>query len=133
ADAATALGTLIVTAAGNDGASGDDVGTVGSAAGSERAVVVGAADLRGRTPAATVRIAGDGIDQVFEQAPVLTANRTAALPSGELAIVVVEAGGEVVDYLDSELRSRVSGAVALVAARDDVTVARQVRAAADAG
>ncbi|MCW2924139.1 MAG: putative peptidase family protein [Thermoleophilia bacterium] len=130
---ADALGTVVVAAAGNDGASGDDVGTIGSVAASEAALSVGAADLRDRTPGATVRVRGDGIDQTFAHAAVLTAG-SARLPGGKLTTVVVEgAGDEVTDYLDSELRSRVSGAVALVATRVGVAVADQVRAAADAG
>jgi hypothetical protein len=83
--------------------------------------------------AADVRVRGGGIDETFESAPVLTTDG-ASLPKGRQAVVVVESGGgEVVDYLDDQLRSRVAGAVALVAARDGITVASQVRAAADAG
>lgn len=131
--AADALGTVVVAAAGNDGASGDDVGTIGSVAASQAALAVGAVDLRGETPAAEVRVRGGGIDETFDAAPVLTAG-TPKLPSGELAVVVVdEAGDEAVDYLDADLRSRVVGAVALLRARDGVTIADQVRAAADAG
>jgi hypothetical protein len=130
---ADALGTVVVAAAGNDGASGDDVGTIGSVAASDAALAVGAVDLRGTTPAAHVRVHGSGIDETFEDAPVLTAG-SAEMPDGELAIAVVDAaGGEVVDYLDSDLRSRVTGKVALLTSRDGVTIAAQVRAAADAG
>ena len=129
---ADALGTVVVAASGNDGASGDAVGTIGSVAASDAALAIGAADLRGQTPAADVRVRGGGVDETFDAAPVLTSDTK--LPTGELAVVVVEAAGnDVVDYLDSELRSRVGGAVALVLARDGATVASQVRAAADAG
>ncbi len=129
---ADALGTVVVAASGNDGASGDAVGTIGSVAASDAALAIGAADLRGTTPAADVRVRGGGVDETFDAAPVLTSD--AKLPTGELAVVVVEeTGDDVVDYLDSELRSRVGGAVALVLARDGATVAAQVRAAADAG
>lgn len=131
--AADALGTLVVAAAGNDGASGDEVGTIGAVAASRAALSVGAVDLRGTVPAADVRIRGGGIDETFASAPVLTTDGD-SLPAGTHAVVVVESGGDdVVDYLDDQLRSRVAGAVALVAARDGITVARQVRAAADAG
>jgi hypothetical protein len=130
---ASDLGTLVVAAAGNDGASGDDAGTIGSVAGSTSALAVGAVDLRGTTPAVDVRFHGGPIDETIDAAPLLTAG-SAHLPSGSLGVVVVNAtGSEVVDYLDSELHSRVAGAVALVAARDGATVAAQVRAAADAG
>jgi hypothetical protein len=130
--AATALGTLVVAAAGNDGASGDEVGTIGAVAASDAALAIGAADLRGEVEAVDVRVRGGGVDETFDGAPLLT--RDTGLPSGALPVVVVEeAGDEVVDYLDDQLRSRVTGAVALVAARDGVLVARQVRAAADAG
>lgn len=132
--AADALGTVVVAAAGNDGASGDAVGTIGSVAASEAALAIGAADLRGRTPAVDVRVHGGAIDETFSDAPLLTADTDAELPTGKLRVAVVEAGGgDVVDYLDSELQSRVSGSVALVAGREGVTVAQQVRAAADAG
>ncbi|MCW2926486.1 MAG: hypothetical protein JWM86_454 [Thermoleophilia bacterium] len=134
ADAAAALGTMLVAASGNDGASGDDVGTVGSFAAAAGSLAVGAADLRGRTPAVDVRVHGSGIDQTFEQSPLLTSPTNAALPTGDLAVVVVDGrGDQVVDYLDAELRSRVGGSVALVAAREGITVATQARAAADAG
>ena len=130
--AATALGTLVVAAAGNDGASGDAVGTIGSVASSRAALAVGAADLRDTVAAADVHVRGDGVDERFDGAALLTTD--AALPGGEHAIVVVDArGDDVVDYLDEQLRSRVTGAVALVATREDVSVASQVRAAADAG
>lgn len=131
--AADALGTLVVAAAGNDGASGDAVGTIGSVAASRAALAVGAADLRGTVRAADVRVRGGGVDDTFAGAPLLTAG-DAPLPEGRLAVVVVDsAADEVVDYLDEQLRSRVVGAVALVASRDGVPVAAQVRAAADAG
>ncbi|MCW2921871.1 MAG: peptidase and in, kexin, sedolisin [Thermoleophilia bacterium] len=129
---ADALGMVVVAASGNDGASGDAVGTIGSVAASDAALAIGAADLRGETPAADVRVRGGGVDETFDAAPVLTSD--AKLPTGELAVVVVEAAGDdVVDYLDSDLHSRVGGAVALVQAHDGATVAAQVRAAADAG
>lgn len=131
--AADALGTVIVAAAGNDGASGDSVGTIGSVSASRAALAVGAADLRGNLRAADVRVRGGGVDETFAGAPLLTTG-DAALPDGELAVVVVDAtADEVVDYLDEQLRSRVVGAVALVASRDGVPIAAQVRAAADAG
>jgi hypothetical protein len=131
--AAGELGTLVVAAAGNDGSSGDAVGTIGSVAAATTALTVGAADLRGEVAAADVRVRGGGIDETFEASALLTSNPR-AVPAGRHAIVVVdERADEVVDYLDDELRSRVDGAVALVAARDGVTVAAQVRAAADAG
>ena len=131
--AASALGTLVVAAAGNDGASGDDVGTVGSVAASRDALTVGATDLRRTVPAADVRVHGDGVDETFDAATLVTADGS-KLPRGDHAVVVVEGhGDEVVDYLDEQLRSRVQGAVALVATRDGVSAAAQVRAAADAG
>lgn len=131
--AADALGTVVVAAAGNDGASGDSVGTIGSVAASTAALAIGAADLRGHTPAVDVRVHGSGIDETFAGAPRLTTGDS-AVPEGSLAVVAIdEPGGEASDYLDAELRSRVSGAVALVAAREGVTIAAQVRAAADAG
>lgn len=130
---AAALGTLIVAAAGNDGDSGGAVGTVGSVSASDAALSVGAADLRGRTPAANVRVRGDGVDETFTDAPVLGAS-PAGMPDGSLPVIVVEdAGDEVVDYLDAELRSRVAGSIVLLAAREDVLVADQARAAGDAG
>ncbi len=132
-EGADALGTVVVAAAGNDGASGDDVGTIGSVAASRSALSIGAVDLRGKIDAAAVRVHGDGVDETFADAPVLTTGDE-KLPSGNNAIVVVTAAGDSVeDYLDAQLRSRVSGAVALVATRDGVSVAKQVRAAADAG
>ncbi|MCW2955719.1 MAG: peptidase, partial [Thermoleophilia bacterium] len=131
--AADALGTVVVAAAGNDGASGDSVGTVGSIAAADEALAVGAADLRGETPAVDVRVRGGGIDETYRAVPRLTAAAT-TLPGGKLRVVAIEgAGDEVVHYLDAELRSRVEGSVALVTSRDGVTIASQVRAAADAG
>jgi hypothetical protein len=130
---ASDLGTLVVAAAGNDGASGDDAGTISSVAGSTSALAVGAVDLRGRTAAVDVRIHGGPIDETIDAAPLLTAGAN-RMPGGSLDVVVVDApGADVVDYLDAELRSRVVGAVALVTARDGITIASQVRAAADAG
>ncbi|MCZ4496190.1 MAG: minor extracellular protease VpR [Thermoleophilia bacterium] len=131
--AASALGTVVVAAAGNDGASGDSVGTVGTFAAAREALAVGAVDLRGTTSAADLHVRGGGIDETIDGAPLLTAAST-KLPSGELRVVAIEgAGAEVVDYLDAELRSRVVGSVVVLAARDGVTVGEQVRAAADAG
>jgi len=133
--AADALGTVVVAAAGNDGASGDEVGTVGSVAAADAALTVGAVDLRGRTPGADVRVRGGGIDDTFEGVPVLTAAGSSQLPrAAKLPVIAIDGvGDEVADYLDSELRSRVTGAVVLLAARDGVTVHDQIRAAADAG
>lgn len=132
-DGASALGTVVVAAAGNDGASGDDAGTIGSVAAADTALAVGAADLRGTTPAVDVRLRGGGVEETISGAALLSAG-SPKLPAGKLAIAVVEhRGADVIDYLDGELRSRVAGRVALVAAQDGVTVAQQVRAAADAG
>lgn len=134
AGGADALGTVVVAAAGNDGASGDDVGTVGSLAAADAALAVGAADLRARVPAADVRLRGGGFDSTISRAPVLTASGTSTLPEGERPLMVIDAAGDdVVDYLDSELRSRVHGAVVLLSSREGMTIAAQVRAAADAG
>lgn len=129
---ATALGTVVVAAAGNDGAGGDTVGTVGSIAASSSALAVGATDLRGSAPVVDVRARGGALDVVVGDAPLLVANAT--VPGGELPLVEVKAGGtDVVDYLDDDLRSRVTGAAVLVARREGSTIADQVRAANDAG
>ncbi|MCW2972107.1 MAG: serine protease, partial [Thermoleophilia bacterium] len=132
-DGATALGTVVVAAAGNDGASGDAVGTIGSWAAADTALAVGAADLRATTPAIDVQLVGGGVDDTIADAPLLSAQRDPKLPSGSTAVVAIDGGAEVTDYLDGELRSRVAGAVALVAAQEGVEIAAQVRAAADAG
>lgn len=130
---ATGLGTLVVAAAGNDGASGDDVGTIGSVAAATDALSVGAVDLRAKTPSVDVRVQGDGIDESFPDLASLAAG-DAKLPTGETMIVSIDAAGDdVTHYLDGELRSRVTGRAVLLATRDGVEVARQVRAAADAG
>lgn len=131
--AADALGTLVVAAAGNDGMSGDDVGTIGSVASSTGALAVGAADLRGEVHAVDVRVRGGGVDETFAASTLLTPH-SGKLPGGRNHVEVVDAAAdEVVDYLDDQLHSRVTGAVALVMARDGVLVSRQIRAAADAG
>jgi hypothetical protein len=129
---AAALGTLTVAAAGNDGASGDAVGTVGGPAAADQALAVGAADLRQTVPSAVVHARGGLLDDSFDDVPLLT--RSTTVPEGELPLVVIEgSGSDVVDYLGDDARSRVGGAVALLQQSEGVTLADQVRAAADAG
>jgi hypothetical protein len=130
---AAGLGTVVVAASGNDGASGDGVGTISSFAAANDAISVGAVDARRSVPVANVHIEGAGVDQDLADRPVLNAVDL-ELPGGAVPIVGIDGDADdVTDYLDEQLRSRVAGRIALVFAQPDVSVARQVRAAADAG
>ncbi|MBC7460986.1 MAG: S8 family serine peptidase [Thermoleophilia bacterium] len=132
-DGASALGVVVVAAAGNEGASGDADGTMGAYAAADTALSVGAADQRADTPAVDVKLQGGGVDDTISGAPLLSAQRDPKLPSGSTAVVAINRGDEVTDYLDGELRSRVSGAIALVDGQDGIEIAAQVRPATDAG
>lgn len=57
---AAVLGTLVVSAAGNDGPAGDGFGTIGAPGGAPAALTVGAADARAETFAASVSVTAGG-------------------------------------------------------------------------
>ena len=126
------LGVVVVAAAGNDGDSGDESGTVGAPGSASRALTVGAADMRESLHEGDLHLRGGVLDTSINGAPVLTSVVTA--PDGRTEIVVIdETGDDPVDYLGDDLRSRVEGKVVLVSRRSGISIAKQVRAAADAG
>lgn len=129
---ALALGTLTVAAAGNDGSSGDPTGTVGGPAAARDAIAVGAADMRHSAARVDVHARGGLLDAAWSSVPLLTTG--SELPASELPVVPISgSGADVVDYLGEDARSRVGGAIVLVDRHDGVSLASQVRAAADAG
>jgi hypothetical protein len=129
---ASQLGMFVVAAAGNDGPSGDETGTIASPAAADATLAVGAADLRGSTPRSDVHLKAGLLDTVFSDLPVLTPARS--LPSGMVPVVVIDGGAtKVVDYLDAQANSRVDGAIALLDRHAGALFTQQVRAAADAG
>lgn len=131
-DAADALGVVTVAAAGNDGDSHDEVGTIAAPASATNAIAVGAADLREQTSRADLHIRGGIIDEVLQGAPLVTQVRT--LPKGRLSVVAISGqGDDVVHYLGADARSRVAGEAVLLDRINGVSLAAQVRAAADAG
>lgn len=132
AGGARALGSIVVAAAGNDGAGGSRVGTIGAPASDSGVVAVGAVDLRSKAASASIHVRGGVLDTTESDAPVVTG--TASFPSDPLPVIVVGGGAdEVENYLGGDARSRVAGAVALVKRNDGVQIERIVRAAADAG
>jgi hypothetical protein len=135
---ASALGTLVVAATGNDGAgsatrAGDPgPGTVGAPAAARDALAVGAVDLRDRVPVVDLHVRAGVVDAGVEGAPLLTVG--GSVPGGARGVVAIDgAATDASDYLDTDAVSRVGGRVALVQARPGTSVADQVRAAADAG
>jgi minor extracellular serine protease Vpr len=126
------LGSVVVAAAGNDGASGDMIGTVGAPGAAREALSVGAVDLRPATPGASVHVRGGVVDTMLEMAPVIT--RMTDFPTGRVDIIPIS--GDPADpmaYLSEDLRSVVDGAVALIDYHAGTPLAASVRAAADAG
>lgn len=133
ADGASGLGVVVVAAAGNDGGSGDEVGTIGAPASADAALVVGAADARTSRPIADVRIAGGALDRSFGAVPVLTGDTT-GLPKASLDLVSTSgAATDVLAWYDADLSSRVTSKAALIERAAGISLAAQVRAAADAG
>ena len=127
------LGTVVVTAAGNDGRpQGAGAGTVGGLAAADEAITVGAVDLRTHLATASLHLSGGGLDLAASSLPLLS--DAAPLPAGSVPVVAIDGDGDdPVDYLDRRARSVATGAAVIVDAPPGVQLLRQARAAADAG
>lgn len=127
---ALALDTLVVAAAGNDGAAGPGFGSVAGPGGAPDALTVGAADARSSLPQARV-VVRRGLDVVFDgEVPLLGT----VAPSRPLQLEPAEprpAATDLTAYFSLGGYSLVAGKAALVQAGTDP--AAQVEQAADAG
>ena len=140
-DGATALDTLVVTPAGNDGAAGPGYGSISGPGGAPGALTVGAADLRRQTERVRVVLRA-GLDVVFDQVAPLGG---AIAPRGPLSLRVATprpaeksppldvpaASLALARFFDRRGYSLVAGRAALVAAGDNPDEA--ARSAARAG
>src|SRR5581483_7880680 len=122
---ATALDTLVVAPAGNDGPAGPSFGSIAGPGGAPAALTVGASDGRAAQPAARV-VLRRGLDVVYTATlPVLGT----AAPTHSAALQVGAPGtaaGEPLtarDFFDRRGLSLVAGRAALVAAGDDPAAA----------
>jgi len=131
---ATALDTLVVAPAGNDGPAGPSFGSIAGPGGAPAALTVGASDGRAAQPAARV-VLRRGLDVVY--AATLPVLGTAA-PTHSAALQVGAprtAASEPLtarDFFDRRGLSLVAGRAALVAAGDDPAAAAAAAAAAGA-
>src|SRR5581483_4746917 len=131
---ATALDTLVVAPAGDDGPAGPSFGSIAGPGGAPAALTVGASDGRAAQPAARV-VLRRGLDVVY--AATLPVLGTAA-PTHSAALQVGAPGtaaGEPLtarDFFDRRGLSLVAGRAALVAAGDDPAAAAAAAAAAGA-
>jgi hypothetical protein len=124
---ATALDTLVVAPAGNDGPAGEVYGSIGAPGGASQALTVGAVDLRPRSERVRV-VVRSGLDVLFDGAVSLGGS---VAPSHPLASslssprTVPSTVGELVpapdlsQFFDSKGYSLVAGKAALVPAGDD--------------
>ncbi len=133
-EAADAVGSLVVAPAGNDGPTFGAVGSVGGPAASDRVLTVGGMSS-GKTPrTASLELAVGPAAAALADVPLM-----GPAPTGEELSFVVLANGDAVargselrDYVDSEGRSRVVGAIAIVT-RGGGSVPQKAQAAAQAG
>jgi subtilisin family serine protease len=95
---ATALGTLVIAAAGNDGPADGSFGTIGAPGGAPAALTVGAADLRAAVQTSRISVSVDG-DQIYAGVSrVLGAVPPAArVEATGPALAVLEADGSPVE------------------------------------
>ncbi|MEO8289854.1 MAG: S8 family serine peptidase [Gaiellaceae bacterium] len=142
---ASALGTLVVAPAGNDGSSGIGFGSIGAPGGATDALTVGAADTRQQVLQARARVdsAGgtlfDGAARVLgstgvrlEQALQVTGLFGPSLAQTSRATSAEAGGSEIGDFFDVQGVSRVAGKAALVPA-DGTSLATKARNAKAAG
>jgi len=145
-DGAQRAGSLVVAAAGNDGATLGRYGTIASPAAAPSALAVGALDGRPLLPAVTVRIRGDALERDVEAVPVVGA----LAPAVDVALSLVHLagptqaspkrpGGESAsgavagDYLSPEDGSSLVDGRAVLVARDGGSLEARAVAAAQAG
>ncbi|HET7044189.1 MAG TPA: S8 family serine peptidase [Gaiellaceae bacterium] len=130
-DGALSLDTLVVAAAGNDGAAGPGFGSIAGPGGAPGALTVGAADARTSLDRARV-VVRRGLQVLFDrEVPLLgavAATRPLDLVPGEPRRPGAE---EPTDFFDLHGFSAVAGKAALVEAGDDPAAA--VEGAAEAG
>ena len=144
-EGATRLGTLVVSAAGNDGSSDIGFGGIGAPGGAPDALTVGAVDSRTRVPLANAWLRAGG-DTVGAQ-PVRLLGKTTLSAQASLNVsgllgpslasptqpLELEAAGSVLgDFFDTNGVSRVAGRAALVPA-DGGSLEAKVRNAKAAG
>ena len=124
---ASALDTLVVAPAGNDGASGQVQGSIGSPGGASDALTVGALDLRQTSERVRVVIR-DGLDVLFSgavslggsAAPKTALNKLLARPQTvEEKAGQLQAAPDLSRFFDAKGYSLVAGKAALVPAGDD--------------
>jgi Subtilase family/PA domain/Peptidase inhibitor I9 len=142
---AAKLGTLVVSAAGNDGSSRVGFGSIGAPGGAPDALTVGAADTRTRVGVAHswLRVGGDTLGSQ----PVRVLGKTAltrevtldvagllgpSLASPSRAAAAAAGGATLGDFFDAQGVSRVSGRAALVPA-DGTSLEAKARNAKAAG
>ncbi|MGH2995567.1 MAG: S8 family serine peptidase, partial [Gaiellaceae bacterium] len=142
---ATALGTLVVAPAGNDGRPGPGFGSIGAPGGAPEALTVGALDGRQGVPEAALELRAGKDVLLDEPVRVLSATgpeRRLTLTADALLGPTLgdrargpdeEAGGaELADFFDGKGLSTVAGRAVLVPA-DGTSLARKARNAAAAG
>ena len=142
---ATKLGTLVVTAAGNDGDSGVGFGSIGAPGGAADALTVGATDDRPQVSSANAWLQA-GSDTLASE-PVRVLGRTSVNQESTLAVAallgpslaspsqpaaVPATGSSLGDFFDTSGVSRVAGRAALVPA-DGSSLAAKARNANAAG
>jgi minor extracellular serine protease Vpr len=142
---ATALGTLVVAPAGNDGRPGRGFGSIGAPGAAPDALTVGALDERQGVPEAALELRAGGDVLLNEPVRVLSATgpqrrlelRAGALLGPTLADAArrpgeVAGGAELGDFFDGKGVSLVAGRAVLVPA-DGTSLARKAGNAAAAG
>ena len=121
---ATALDSLVVAPAGNDGPGGPVFGSIAGPGGAPAALTVGAVDLRGEIHRVPVLVRSGA--RVLLRRPLDVVTVTELVPE-TVEIVPVRRG----DVFDKEGRSRVAGRAALLAGH--IEPRRDAKLAADAG